>query len=67
MTMETRFCTSCQCTKDVEGGVFRKTRVTGRWICHGCVEHKTESIYINKSGKIADVKKIMEKLQRRAV
>ena len=64
--MNTRFCTSCQCTRDIEGGVFRKTKTSGRWICAPCVEHKTESIYANKSGQIADVKMIMEKLYRRA-
>ena len=64
--MNTRFCTSCQCTRDVEGGVFRKTRTSGRWMCKPCSEHKTESIYMNRSGRVADVKTIMEKLQRKA-
>jgi RNA polymerase-interacting CarD/CdnL/TRCF family regulator len=64
--MNTKFCTSCQCTREVDGGVFRKTRTSGRWICHPCSQHKTESIYKNKSGQIADVKKIMEKLYRNA-
>jgi len=64
--MNTRFCTSCQCTREVDGGVFRKTRTSGRWICQPCSQHKTESIYKNKSGQIADVKKIMEKLYRNA-
>jgi len=64
--METRFCTSCQCTREVDGGVFRKTRTSGRWMCQPCSQHKTESIYKNKSGQIADVKKIMEKLYRNA-
>jgi len=64
--MTTRFCTSCQCTRDMEGGIFRKTKTSGRWICKPCSEHKTESIYLNKSGQIADVKMIMEKLYRRA-
>mgnify|MGYP003651114558 CR=1 FL=1 len=64
--MNTRFCTSCQCTRDMEGGVFRKTKTSGRWMCKPCSEHKTQSIYMNRSGKIADVKTIMEKLQRKA-
>jgi RNA polymerase-interacting CarD/CdnL/TRCF family regulator len=64
--METKFCTSCQCTREVDGGVFRKTRTSGRWMCQPCSQHKTESIYKNKSGQIADVKKIMEKLYRNA-
>ena len=64
--MNTKFCTSCQCTREVDGGVFRKTRTSGRWICQPCSQHKTESIYKNKSGQVADVKKIMEKLYRNA-
>lgn len=64
--MSTRFCTSCQCTRDMEGGIFRKTKTSGRWMCKPCSEHKTESIYMNRSGKVADVKTIMEKLQRKA-
>jgi hypothetical protein len=64
--MNTRFCTSCQCTRDMEGGVFRKTKTSGRWMCKPCSEHKTESIYMNRSGRVADVKTIMEKLQRKA-
>jgi hypothetical protein len=64
--MQTKFCTSCQCTRDVAGGEFRKTKVNGRWICAPCLAHKTESIYMNRSGKVADVKTIMEKLQRKA-
>ncbi len=50
----------------MEGGVFRKTKTSGRWMCKPCSEHKTESIYMNRSGRVADVKTIMEKLQRKA-
>jgi len=64
--METKFCTSCQCTREIEGGVFRKTRTSGRWMCKPCSEHKTESIYKNRSGQIADVNRIMENLYRKA-
>jgi hypothetical protein len=64
--METRFCTNCQSNRDITGGIYRKTRTSGRWICQPCSERKTESIYTNKSGKIADVKTIMEKLYRGA-
>ncbi len=60
--MTTKFCTSCQCTRDLAGGEFRKTKNGGRWICAPCLE----SIYMNRSGKIADVKTIMEKLYKRA-
>ena len=64
--MTTKFCTSCQSTRDLAGGEFRKTRTSGRWICAPCLAHKTESIYMNRSGKVADVKTIMEKLYRKA-
>lgn len=64
--MTTKFCTSCQCTRDLAGGEFRKTKNGGRWICAPCLAHKTESIYLNRSGKVADVKMIMEKLHKRA-
>jgi hypothetical protein len=64
--MTTKFCTNCQSNRDIAGGIYRKTRTTGRWICQPCSERKTESIYTNKSGKIADVKTIMEKLYRGA-
>jgi len=63
--MNMRFCTNCQSTRDMEGGIFRKTKTSGRWICKPCSEHKTESIYLNRSGKVADVKTIMEKLYRK--
>lgn len=63
--METKFCTSCQCTREIEGGKFRKTRANGRWICKGCLAHKNESIYMNRSGRTSDVKMLMEKLYRR--
>jgi len=64
--MTTKFCTSCQSTRDLAGGEFRKTKASGRWICQPCLEHKTESIYMNRTGKIADVKTIMAKLYRKA-
>jgi hypothetical protein len=64
--MNTKFCTSCQSTREIEGGEFRKTRSSGRWICAPCLAHKTESIYMNRSGKISDVRAIMKKLYARA-
>ncbi len=64
--MTTKFCTNCQSQREIEGGVFRKTSKTGRWICKPCAEHKTESIYMNRSGKVADVKTIMSKLYQKA-
>jgi len=64
--MITKFCTNCQSQREVEGGVFRKSRTTGRWMCKQCFERKTESIYMNRSGKVADVKTIMSKLYQKA-
>ena len=64
--MTTKFCTSCQSTRELAGGVYRKTKANDRWICAPCSERKTESIYMNRSGKAVDVKTLMEKLYRRA-
>jgi len=64
--MTIKFCTSCQSTRDLESGVFRQTRVGKRWMCALCAAHKAPSIYANKTGQIADVKKIMDKLYRKA-
>jgi hypothetical protein len=64
--MTTKFCTNCQSQREVEGGVFRKSRTSGRWMCKPCSERKTESIYMNRSGKVADVKTIMSKLYQKA-
>lgn len=63
---ETKFCTSCQAHRAVQGGVMRRGRKTSRWLCRACVEHKTDSIYRNTSGKTADVARIMRDLYRRA-
>lgn len=43
--MGMKFCTSCQAMRGLAGGVFKKYRNTGRWVCQCCVERKTESIY----------------------
>lgn len=42
---DTRFCTSCQATRTLEGGEIRATRGVPRWICRACIERKNESIY----------------------
>lgn len=59
---ETRFCTSCQCDRDTEGGIVKRSRKSARWICKPCLEHTSVSIYKNTSGKPADVKRIMTEL-----
>ncbi len=43
--IETRFCTSCQVTRAIQGGERRKTRGVPRWVCLACIERKSESIY----------------------
>lgn len=43
--MSTRFCTSCQSTQDEAGGQYRRLNRTGRWLCRGCAELRTPSIY----------------------
>ncbi len=64
--MTTRFCTSCQATKPEAGGLTKRTNTGRRWVCQGCAEHKTASIYRNQSGKTCDVAKLMNELYRRA-
>jgi len=63
--MSSRFCTSCQAMKEATGGVYKQLNRTARWICLDCLEKRSESIYRNRSGKVADVAKIMADLQRR--
>ena len=64
--MTKRFCTSCQSDREQEGGVFRRGPRTNRWICQSCVEHKTESIYRNTSGKLSDTAHVLRQLYGRA-
>lgn len=62
---DTRFCTSCQATRAVEGGEVRATRGVPRWICQACLARKTVSIYKNQSGKAVNVAKLMRDLYAR--
>lgn len=64
--MDTKFCTSCQCYRDTQGGVMRKVKTTARWICQPCIAKKSESVYKNRSGRVADVPALMAKLYARA-
>jgi hypothetical protein len=43
--MDTKFCTSCQAMRALEGGERRVTRGVPRWVCRACMERKSESIY----------------------
>lgn len=42
---DTKFCTSCQAMRALEGGERRVTRGVPRWVCRACMERKSESIY----------------------
>ena len=44
-TNDTKFCTSCQVTRSVEGGEFKVTRGVNRWICLPCLQRRSGSIY----------------------
>lgn len=59
---DTKFCTSCQAMRSLDGGVIRQTRGVPRWICQPCLEKKSPSIYRNQSGTPANVAKIMAAL-----
>jgi hypothetical protein len=62
---DTKFCTSCQAMRSLEGGVVRQTRGVPRWICEPCLQKKSPSIYRNQSGTPANVAKIMADLYAR--
>ncbi len=62
---DTKFCTSCQAMRSLEGGVVRQTRGVPRWICQPCLQKRSPSIYRNQSGRPADVEKIMRGLYAR--
>jgi len=60
------FCTGCQSTRDDEGGEYRKTNRSARWICKLCLEHKTESIYKAKTPyDPKSINRLLEKLWRK--
>jgi len=63
--IDTKYCTSCQSNQPVEGGYLKRTKSSPRWICRGCHERTTPSIYRNQTGKQADVAKIMAALYGR--
>ena len=61
-----KFCTSCQATRDEEGGIFRRGKRTNRWICKSCIEKKSPSIYRNLSGKptpASDINRLVKQLK----
>lgn len=60
-----KFCTSCQSHKPEEGGEMRAGRRFRRWMCKGCAEHKTESIYKSNGGPAWDIARLMGQLRRK--
>ena len=64
--MNTKFCTSCQCTREEAGGIYKRGKTTARWICKPCIEKRSESPYRNHSGQItpeAHVRKLAGQLR----
>jgi len=51
--MDTKFCTACQVTRPLEGGIKRKTGRIVRWICKMCQERKNISPYASKGAENA--------------
>lgn len=54
-----RFCTTCQSSKDEEGGVTKRTGKFGkcsRWLCKACAERTSVSIYKSKGGPTPQAK-----------
>jgi hypothetical protein len=61
-----RFCTSCQVSRQEEGGEFRRLRSTARWVCQCCLQRNTHSIYSSRGTTTAgDIRRLVNKLQGR--
>jgi hypothetical protein len=61
-----RFCTSCQVSREEEGGEYRKCRRTARWVCQCCLQRNTHSIYrSNGTTTAGDIRRLVNKLQGR--
>lgn len=54
---DTKFCTSCQAMRSVEGGERKVTRGVPRWVCRACIERKTESIYKSQRADAIEARK----------
>lgn len=64
--MDTKFCTTCQSRRPVEGG-YKKPNSTRGWMCYGCYVKKTPSIYQSKSQtKPSDISRLMTAMYGRA-
>ena len=49
--MDTKFCTACQSTRTIEGGMIKKAGKVHRWVCRVCQERKNISPYLSASRK----------------
>jgi hypothetical protein len=45
---DTKFCTGCQVTRPIEGGIMKKSGKIIRWQCKLCQEKKSFSPYTKK-------------------
>lgn len=62
-----RYCTSCQSTKPEEGG-YKKPNSTRGWMCKGCVDRSTPSIYKSKRKATAkDIERLMTAILARRI
>jgi hypothetical protein len=58
-----RFCTSCQASKPIEGGMMKKTNNGKRWICKDCRNKTQASIYKTKGLTTQDgLRRLMRQL-----
>jgi len=45
--MDTKFCTACQATRPIEGGMIKISGKVTRWVCKVCQERKNVSPYLS--------------------
>jgi hypothetical protein len=62
-----RYCTTCQSTKPEEGG-YKKPNSTRGWMCKGCVDRSTPSIYKSKRKATSkDIERLMTAIYERVI
>jgi hypothetical protein len=42
---DTKFCTGCQVTRPIEGGIIKKSGTVKRWQCKMCQDKRSVSPY----------------------
>jgi len=64
--MTHRYCTSCQCDRQTEGGEYRKLNKTARWLCRLCVQRKSVSLYKSqRPSTLAEVNRLLDQISHR--